>query len=164
MAAPAPPKFLTIDDAVNSGLFVVKSVYPELVMHYAHSGEKVNLREIWIASVAKSVAGPVPKGPANILFTKRAISGRKIAEPPVPKSTICWLCGYETTKERGPLMITRDHFVPKSKGGRGIGNYRTAHSMCNQMRGNKDVDEVLRERCRERVSRMLERDAPEPAS
>lgn len=38
------------------------------------------------------------------------------------------------------LLMTKDHIIPKSKGGKNqLSNYRTACAVCNSTRGNKDI-------------------------
>ena len=53
---------------------------------------------------------------------------------------VCILCG-----ERFENMesITREHLVPKSKGGCGKDNYAPSHFNCNQLRGDLSLIETI---------------------
>ena len=57
----------------------------------------------------------------------------------------CYLCGLATTKANSRntrLAPTRDHVVPVSLGGQNTSdNLRLAHKLCNEKRGQMDVDE-----------------------
>lgn len=48
---------------------------------------------------------------------------------------VCWICGKHVELEDA----SRDHFVPRSKGGiNNITNLKLAHKLCNSKRGNGD--------------------------
>lgn len=50
---------------------------------------------------------------------------------------VCGICGREVRRDR-PATWTRDHIVPKSKGGPGTdNNIRLAHWRCNQIKSDK---------------------------
>jgi 5-methylcytosine-specific restriction endonuclease McrA len=51
---------------------------------------------------------------------------------------ICWLCLKEVDpRATGDWAPTRDHVIPRSFGGRdNLRNYRLAHQICNNERGN----------------------------
>lgn len=61
----------------------------------------------------------------------------------------CWICGapIDYSLPAGhPFSFEVDELVPISKGGNPLDkrNVDAAHRICNQRRGNKSVDEVLR--------------------
>lgn len=49
----------------------------------------------------------------------------------------CHMCGGQVDARSDARRPTRDHVVPKSKGGRGTDdNIRLAHWRCNQLKGD----------------------------
>lgn len=56
---------------------------------------------------------------------------------------LCWLCGTPMDpdlRDPDPMTISRDHLIPKSKGGSGLrNNIALAHAVCNSRRGNDGV-------------------------
>ena len=54
---------------------------------------------------------------------------------------ICWLCGERVDpRASGKRRATRDHVIPRSKGGPdALSNLRLAHYSCNSRRGDKPV-------------------------
>jgi hypothetical protein len=50
----------------------------------------------------------------------------------------CWYCGVRLSKKNGPTLRTRDHVVPKSKGG-----WKTvlACLLCNSKKADKSLEE-----------------------
>lgn len=66
-------------------------------------------------------------------------------------SLYCWICGYGFRDDilLGPLSKTKDHVIPKSKGGSNAwSNIRAAHNRCNQIRKTKDVTPQLIRICK----------------
>jgi hypothetical protein len=60
---------------------------------------------------------------------------------------VCWLCDKSMNLD----AASRDHIVPKSKGGRGgYQNLRLAHRLCNSLRGSIDAA-LAREYVRDRL-------------
>lgn len=53
----------------------------------------------------------------------------------------CHICGKPMTWDKGrPTSATRDHVKPKSRSsGDALTNFRLAHKLCNERRGNADV-------------------------
>lgn len=49
---------------------------------------------------------------------------------------ICHLCGGVIEKKKD---FSRDHEIPKSKGGKRGDNLKPAHKFCNYKKGNKDL-------------------------
>lgn len=75
---------------------------------------------------------------------------------PYLSDKVCWLCEMEFGDIFSPLRKTRDHVIPKVKGGqRTRDNIRAAHRLCNEMRGHQDVTEGLKRRCRKAVLSLL---------
>lgn len=66
----------------------------------------------------------------------------------------CHICGLIMDFRHPPndrIKCTRDHLVPRSKGGgRGVdqSNIRLAHYYCNSKRGNGDITDDLRWMCK----------------
>lgn len=65
---------------------------------------------------------------------------------------VCHLCGSECSpfqiigKETDPRVASLDHVIPQSKGGHNYpSNLRTACISCNKSRGNKDLEEFLKD-------------------
>lgn len=54
---------------------------------------------------------------------------------------ICWLCGERVDpRARGRRRATRDHVIPRSKGGPdALSNLRLAHFNCNTRRGDRMI-------------------------
>lgn len=56
------------------------------------------------------------------------------------RNNYCFWCNaqvsYKRPKRQFPQMATRDHLIPASKGGRGIGNMVVACSRCNHARAD----------------------------
>ena len=52
----------------------------------------------------------------------------------------CILCGefFENMES-----ITKEHLVPKSKGGSGLANFAPSHFNCNQLRGELSLTEIM---------------------
>lgn len=54
---------------------------------------------------------------------------------------VCWLCHRPIDLDaprRGPLGLSVDHVIPRSKGGtNALDNLRPAHLHCNSKRGNR---------------------------
>lgn len=69
--------------------------------------------------------------------------------------TRCSICGLripsEIVKSPHPLSFSRDHIIPKSRGGRGAGNIAPAHEVCNRTKGirlrlsQREVDKLQAE-------------------
>ena len=59
---------------------------------------------------------------------------------------ICHLCGMKMTHKRKghPMRISIDHVKARSKGGDNrMSNLRLAHRVCNERRGNMDIDAYI---------------------
>lgn len=54
-----------------------------------------------------------------------------------------------------PLFGTRDHVIPKSKGGRGWANLAPAHRYCNPAKGCGEVTSHLMLKCGARIRKEL---------
>lgn len=78
------------------------------------------------------------------------------------KDSNCWLCDLPMVKVRRSLSRgyskiiedlsrSRDHVLPKSKGGKSVGNIKYAHRLCNSIRSSNDVTDRLRHQCRMRI-------------
>ncbi len=52
----------------------------------------------------------------------------------------CVLCGEEFEDLES---ITKEHLVPKSKGGAGAANFAPSHFYCNQLRGDLSLTEIM---------------------
>lgn len=63
----------------------------------------------------------------------------------VKYNTHCWYCGQELycypTRHRYPDQGTKDHLVPRSKGGRGPENLVPACYRCNTRKGDQTLEE-----------------------
>lgn len=55
---------------------------------------------------------------------------------------ICHICGKSVNpKDHGAFAPTRDHLIPRSKGGSNIArNLKLAHRSCNEMRGTDPLN------------------------
>lgn len=60
-----------------------------------------------------------------------------------PEPERCWYCGTELGRDlRAPNGRTKDHQIPKSRGGRFlVGNRVLACLACNQRKANRTVEE-----------------------
>lgn len=77
--------------------------------------------------------------------TSQAIRNRQVAALIRIYGRVCWLCGRPIPEVPwpDPWSFTRDHVVPRSKGGTGdIKNLRPAHKVCNESRGNSPKEEA----------------------
>lgn len=50
----------------------------------------------------------------------------------------CVLCGRYIEDDE---ELTREHIVPKSRGGKGAKNIQPAHSVCNEEKGDRTIEE-----------------------
>lgn len=51
-----------------------------------------------------------------------------------------WKREDESSSKRKSILITKDHIIPKSKGGRNVlSNYQTMCTKCNSFKGNLDI-------------------------
>lgn len=66
----------------------------------------------------------------------------------------CWICGDKFYRYDERLKKTKDHFIPRSDGGRGWNNIKPAHWACNNFRGNKPVDESIISACQEIIKQL----------
>lgn len=79
-----------------------------------------------------------------------SLNGKKLNKPTKSRAdtqTQCVWCGCDLDE----LTVTKEHVVPKSRGGKGYLNTAPACQPCNQDKGNLDAREyiaVLRERRR----------------
>ena len=56
----------------------------------------------------------------------------------------CFYCGVKMTHEEGETRLTRDHYIPLSKGGSDeISNIVPACKSCNGKKGNKPAEDVF---------------------
>ena len=78
---------------------------------------------------------------------------------------ICHLCKLPippwATHDNHPLHYSRDHVIPRSRGGLGLPfNKWPAHICCNSFRRDMDITLALRKRCR-RIARKEFHRAPD---
>lgn len=71
-----------------------------------------------------------------------------------PKRTECYLCGFAFRPKHGgkphPLDRTKDHVIPKSRGGTNeASNIQFAHQCCNYVKGSSYLCGTIFEQCRE---------------
>jgi hypothetical protein len=70
----------------------------------------------------------------------------------------CHICGYEMLPP-GPhsLCESRDHIVPRSKGGKGKGaeNIALAHRLCNSERGSDEITDKQLRYLKARIERAI---------
>lgn len=95
----------------------------------------------------KIVPPPKPKQRGSVDKTGEATRARLRRVLIKKYGPFCWLCGKPidlTIKHPDPWSFSRDHVIPRSKGGTdAIRNQRPAHRICNQKRGNKPAPEEL---------------------
>jgi len=67
----------------------------------------------------------------------------------------CHLCGLAIPRwatQNHPLAASRDHLIPRARGGTGLhGNTKSAHICCNSYRGHHPITDALRRECRTRA-------------
>jgi 5-methylcytosine-specific restriction endonuclease McrA len=64
------------------------------------------------------------------------------------KPWLCWFCGCILLKGRGskgPFGFTKDHVVPRSKGGRGELNKVPACRWCNSHKANRSLEDFRKQ-------------------
>lgn len=72
-----------------------------------------------------------------------------------PWCVICGLpCDFHSAR-RTRITATREHLIPRSKGGIGGDNLRISHDYCNAKRGNREIDAGLKQKCREWILRNI---------
>jgi len=65
------------------------------------------------------------------------------------QNKVCHLCDHPIIELTGPLGLTKDHVIPKSKGGKNTkDNLLPAHRICNHIKDDRDLTDELREECR----------------
>lgn len=92
---------------------------------------------------------------------KRATDMAEVLKALSDGSLTCWLCGNPVTilpdgaGNSHPLMFTKDHVIPRSRGGSG-GEKKPAHYICNVLRGPQNVTEDLRDACKRRYQLLID--------
>lgn len=67
----------------------------------------------------------------------RKVKARKMRRMLILYGRVCHLCGRDIRPDE---PVSRDHFIPRSDGGKAnVGNIRPSHPRCNSRRGNLPV-------------------------
>jgi len=72
----------------------------------------------------------------------------EIMELFIAQKGLCFYClrPMGLSGNNGPTSFTKDHFIPKTKGGKTHGNIVLAHKLCNNLKGRRHptTDEQVR--------------------
>ncbi|MCK4870784.1 MAG: HNH endonuclease [Gammaproteobacteria bacterium] len=106
-------------------------------------------RRAWCKSCVRAYTAAYKKDNKNIKWTKLAfnLSRNKLGYIPYKKlrdeigaPDKCYLCGLPVSWDTAEM----DHVVPVSRGGKNtIANLKWAHRICNRVKHNLNIDELL---------------------